>query len=107
VLAAAIFYYLTHKQYLLIAAIVLASIGVFIPFIAEKIHWFWMKLAHVMGAVMSKVLLTIVYVVVVVPIAMIARAFGSKNSIRLKNDKQSYFVVRNVTYVKDSMENVW
>ncbi len=91
----------------MLVASILASIGNFIPFLAVKIHWAWMKLAHVMGFIMSKVLLTIVYVVVLLPLSILAKAFGSKNGVRLKPGIGSYFIDRNFTYTKESMENVW
>lgn len=102
-----VFFWLSHKPYLLLGAIILAIIGIFIPFLADKIHWAWMKLAHIMGYVMSKVLLTLVYVVVLLPLSFLSRAFGNKNGIRLKPGAQSYFKDRNFTYTKESLENVW
>lgn len=107
VLALIVIYWKTHESKLLVAAAVLGAIGVFIPFFAEKIHWAWMKLAHAMGYVMSKVMLTIVYVLFVLPLAFLAKAFGKKNGIVLKPGAKSYFKDRNFTYSKESMENVW
>ncbi|SKB93068.1 hypothetical protein [Daejeonella lutea] len=107
VFALGIFFWLSQNAYLLLAAGILAFAGLFIPFLAGKIHWAWMKLAHVMGYVMSKVLLTVVYVVVLLPLSFLSRAFGKKNGIRLKPGAQTYFKDRNFTYTKESLENVW
>lgn len=107
VLALGVLFWIFHSNYFLIAAGILAFIGVFIPFLAEKIHWGWMKLAHVLGYVMSKVLLTLVFVIFVLPLSFLSKAFGYKNGVRLKQNPHSYFVDRNFTYTKDSMENVW
>ncbi|MEO6453485.1 MAG: SxtJ family membrane protein [Ginsengibacter sp.] len=107
VLALGIFFWITHKPYLLLIAGILAFIGVFIPLLAGKIHWAWMKLAHVMGYVMSKVLLTLVYVIVLLPLSFISRILGKKNGIRLKPGAKSYFTDRHFTYTKESLENVW
>lgn len=107
VLALGVFFWFTEKTYLLLAAGILAFIGIFIPFLADKIHWAWMKLAHAMGYVMSKVLLTLVYVVILLPLSFLSRAFGAKTGIRLKPGAKSYFEDRNFTYTKESLENVW
>jgi hypothetical protein len=56
---------------------------------------------------MSKVLLTIVYVLVLLPLSFLSRAFGSKNGVALKPGSKSYYTDRNYTYTKDSMDNVW
>lgn len=112
VLALGIFYWFTHEKrpelgkYLLLSALILGLIGVFIPFLADKIHWAWMKLAHVMGWVMSKVILTLVFFVFLVPMALITRMLG-KGNVQLKAGGTSYYKERNFLYDKDSLEHVW
>lgn len=112
VLALGVFYWFTHEskpetaRYLLIAAFVLGLIGLFIPWLADKIHWAWMKLAHVMGFVMSKVILTIVFFVFLFPVALLSRAFG-KSSFKMKSGGNSYYTERNQLYEKQHLEQVW
>jgi hypothetical protein len=90
----------------LLSALILGLIGVFIPVLADKIHWAWMKLAHVMGWVMSKVILTLVFFVFLLPMALIVRAMG-KGNVKLKSGGASYYKERNFLYDKDSLEHVW
>ena len=104
VLGMIVIYFFVGSRYLLWAAVTLGAIGVFIPFLAGKIHWAWMKLAHVLGYVMSKVMLTLVYTLVVLPMAWFAR---KKLSVRLTGKSDSYFKERNYTYKKEDLENVW
>ena len=92
------------NKYFLWAALIIGILGVFNPFLAEKIHWAWMKLAHVMGYVMSKVMLTLVYTIVVLPMSLFAR---KKVSVRLTGKSNTYFKERNYTYKKEDLENVW
>ena len=106
VLALGIFYWISHKSYFLLAAAIIGGIGLFIPILAQKIHWAWMKLSHAMGYVMSKLLLSIIFFVFLVPISFLSRAFGRHN-VQLKSGGKSYFKERNYTYTKDSLENVW
>lgn len=112
VLALGVFYWFTYEKkpemgrYLLIAAFVLGLIGLFIPWLADKIHWAWMKLAHVMGWVMSKVILTIVFFVFLFPVALLSRAFG-KGGIKMKSGGSSYYTERNQLYEKQHLEQVW
>jgi hypothetical protein len=49
---------------------------------------FWIGLSHLIGTVVSKVLLSLVYFLVVLPMAMIRRLMG-KDSLRLKQFKKS------------------
>lgn len=112
ILALCIGFWMVHMKrpqlgnYLLATALLLGLIGIFLPSLAEKIHWAWMKLAHAMGAVMGKVILTVVFFIIVVPMALLVRAFG-KTGIKKRAEGDSYYIIRDHTYTKDSMENTW
>lgn len=101
-----VYWWFGRNPYLLLAAGILGVIGLFIPWVAEKIHWAWMKLAEGLGYVMSKVILTIVFVVFLVPIAAVSRLFRKK-TVAIKQGGASYFKERNFTYDKESLEHVW
>ena len=104
VLGLIVIYFIAGSKYILWGALALGAIGVFIPYLAAKVHWAWMKLAHVLGYVMSKVMLTLVYTLVVLPMAWISR---KKVSVNLSSKRDSYFKERNYTYKKEDLENVW
>jgi hypothetical protein len=101
-----VYWWFWRNPYMLLAAGILAIIGLFIPWLAEKIHWAWMKLAEGLGYVMSKVILTIVFTVFLVPIASISRLFRKK-TVATRKGGATYFKERNYTYTKESIENVW
>jgi hypothetical protein len=107
VLALLVWYYLGQQhRYVLIAAIVLAGIGVFIPALAEKIHVLWMKLGEGLGFVTSKIILTLIFFVFLVPLAWIAARFR-KPVMKMKPNEGSFFKDRNFTYTAKSMEDMW
>ena len=106
VLALLVCYFIFHGNIWIKIAIALGAVGLFIPFLAEKIHWLWMKLAHVLGYVMSRVLLTLIFFLFLVPLAFLSKRAG-KNTVQLKRKSSSYFSDRNFTYTKESLENVW
>ncbi|HKP31686.1 MAG TPA: SxtJ family membrane protein [Chitinophagaceae bacterium] len=91
-------------KWMIFAMMALCAIGAFIPVLAKYIHIGWMKLGHAMGYVMSKVMLTLVYVIVVLPMSVFSR---KKVTLQLKASKNSYFKERNHTYKKEDLENVW
>lgn len=107
VLALGVIYWFTGRNVILIASGVLGVLGLFFPWIASKVHYLWMKLAEGMGFVMSKVLLSIVFFLILLPISLLARIFKMKNSIKLKLEGKSYFIERDFTYDKKSIEDVW
>ena len=81
------------------AALVLGSMSIafLVPAIAfpkllRPIEFVWMKFAMVMGAVMTRVILTIVFIIVVTPIGILMRTFG-KDPMRLKKrSEDSYWI---------------
>ena len=106
VLALLVCYFIFDHTVWLKVAIALGAIGLFLPYLAGKIHWLWMKLAHVLGYVMSRVLLPIIFFVILVPLAFFSRLAG-KNTVQLKRTQGSYFRERNFRYNRESLENVW
>jgi len=101
-----VYWWFAREPYVLLAAGIIGVIGLFIPWLAGKIHWAWMKLAEGLGYVMSKVILTIVFVVFLIPVSFISRLFRKK-TVQINREGSSYFKERNYTYTKESLENVW
>lgn len=65
----------------------------------------WFGLSHVVGAVMSRVLLSLIYIVILLPVALLRRIMG-KDSLRLrtwKGGEASAFVTRDHTFTKDDL----
>lgn len=52
--------------------------GLFVPTWLEPVRRAWMKLAAVLGAVNSRILLTLVFVGLVTPLAILLRLFGKQ-----------------------------
>jgi len=106
VLAFTILYWKFQHIYWLVLAIVLGAIGLLIPFIAVQIHWFWMKLGHTMGFIISKVLLAFIFFIIVFPLAVLSR-IARKNAVQLKPGGKSYFKERNHTFQKEDLDKMW
>ncbi len=68
---------------------------------------FWFGLSHILGAVMSKVLLGCIYLCVLMPIALVRRMLG-KDPMAVRQWKASQgsaFVVREHTFVSDDVKH--
>lgn len=100
--------YLLHPaKPLIYSAIALGVIGAFVPLLAKWVDWAWYKLAEVMGWVMSKVMLSLIFFVFLFPVALLSRVFGKKDSLQLKKKSGSYWTERNHVYEGKDLENVW
>ena len=104
--AMVVIYWISPKKIYLLVALLFILIGIASPFLSAKISWVWLKFAELIGAVMSKVILSVIYFVVLVPIALIQR-LTQKNPLFLKRQSGSYYVDRNKQYSPKDIENIW
>jgi len=77
-------------------AFIIISIGM-INSIANPLFQLWMKLAHLIQAVMSRVILTLLYILAVLPVGLIAKIFG-------KNFLETRFEPESKTYWKEKKQ---
>lgn len=106
VLGLTVAYWLKRANGLLLAAILIGLAGLFVPMAARGIHWAWMGLSRILGAISGRVLLTLVYVLVLVPLSFLARRLG-KISMNVKPGGATYFITRNHTYTKEDIQHPW
>ncbi len=103
-----LFWLIYEVKPLIIAAFVIGIIGAFFDTVAGWITWVWYKIAEVMGGIMSKVLLSLVFFGFLAPIAFVYRIFN-KDTLQLgkKGNDGSYWSERSHTYTKKDLEQMW
>ena len=69
-------------------AVLLAIIGLAMPMILKPLYRVWMIFALILGWVMTRVILTLVYFLVVTPIGYLGRALGEQ-FLHLKRSSES------------------
>ena len=79
--------------YLLALAGFFLIIALVLPRILQPIEWVWMKLAHILSAIMTRVILTLTFYLVITPLGLAMRLLG-KDLLHLKfeQNRQSYWV---------------
>lgn len=103
----ALFFWLKNP-WLLRGALAVAAAGVFSPWLGAKIHAGWMLLAQALGWFNGRVLLSLVFFVVLTPVAWLARRGGASSFLlRKKRADESYFTDRNHAYEPRDLENTW
>ena len=84
----------------------LVLIGALLPRGLKWIYVAWMALAMVLGAIFSTILLTILFCLVVTPMALVARMAGKDFlSQRLEPQSDSYWIVRDTSKPKEKHEH--
>jgi hypothetical protein len=91
----------TRRNGFLLAAFALHIVNMIVPRIYAPVAVVWLGLSHVMGTVMSKILLSILFFGILTPIGFLRRLFG-KDSLKLRAFKasdESVMLVRNHLFV--------
>ena len=90
----------------LIAALAVGAAGLFVPPAARGIDWGWRRLSLLMGEVSGKVLLTLIYILVLLPLSLVAKWMG-RLGVRRKAEGDTYFTECNHTYDKEDLTHPW
>ncbi len=101
-----IFWFIYKIELLLIIAAAIGVIGAFFNSLAHWINWFWYKLADILGFVVSKILLSAIFYVFLVPLALFSRLI-SKNPLQLKKTERSTWIHRDYDFSSKDLENTW
>ena len=104
-----VLYFVFKSQYVyfLFAAAGIGVISLAIPVAGNFIVKIWYKMAEVLGAINGRILLSLVFFLILLPVALLAR-LGKKNPLALKREaKDSVFVERNHKYSAKDLEHVW
>ena len=92
-------------QIFLTFGVVLCVLGVAIPVILKPIYWIWMIFATILGWVMTRVILGLLYFIIITPIGLIPRLFG-KQFLDLRFDKSidTYWNYRKTQLISSDYE---
>ncbi|MBU0529150.1 sxtJ [bacterium] len=69
---------LSYYQLVFVIGALFILLGIFIPKILKPIYIIWMTFATILGWIMTRVILIILFYLIVTPIGLIARIFGAK-----------------------------
>ena len=104
-----VFYFIFGSRYpwLLYAAGTIGVICIAIPIVGGWIVKGWFKLAEILGAINGRILLSLVFFLILFPIAVLSR-LGRKNPLSLRSEhKDSAFTERNHLYTPKDLAQVW
>jgi saxitoxin biosynthesis operon SxtJ-like protein len=90
----------------LVAALIVHVVNMIAPQVFRPVAIVWFGLAHLLGAVASRVLMLVVFALVVTPIGLLRRALG-KDSLRLRAFRAgegSVMIERNHTFTAGDLE---
>jgi predicted membrane protein len=108
-LACIIFSLLFEKQILLYIAACLLIIGNFLKQLSRRLSHIWLRFAHFLGTINTKVILSIIFFLLLTPLAALYRMIKGDflNIKRESDEKKTCWTEREHQYVAEDFENVW
>lgn len=107
VTALLIIYWYNHLVLFLYVALVIGLIAIFSSYLNNKIAFYWMKLSEILGLIFPKIMLTVLYFLVLTPLALLSKLGRKKNFLQLKNTQDSLFMNVKKTFPKQDFEKMW
>lgn len=92
-------------EWLIYIALILGIIGSFFNPISTQVTWFWYKIASILGNISSKILLSLIFFLLLSPLAFLYRKFN-KDTFQLKKKNNAWFN-RNYKFEKKDLEKMW
>jgi Saxitoxin biosynthesis operon protein SxtJ len=75
-----------------------------VPVILRPVYTTWMKIGHGLGWVNSRIILGILFYVVILPMGLVMRLFGSDPMARKKDDSASSYRKESASEPRDRLE---
>ena len=79
-----------------------ALVGLASSWLSDRVIFGWHKLGHALGYVNSRIILSVIFIVVLTPVAFLYRLTKKKEAF-----SGSYFTTRNHTYTPKDLEKGW
>src|ERR1700752_930211 len=96
-----IFCWITKNPFLLPASAIVAATGLLSPYLSEKIHWLFTTLTQWIGYLVSRIILSLIFFIILFPVAWLSRMISKKDPLGLKKvSTDSYYTVRNHDFNK-------
>jgi hypothetical protein len=101
-----VLYLIFDIQAFLIVSFIISGIGLFSKYLSGKVAQAWLKFALVLGTINGKIILSLIFFLILTPMALIRRLF-TKPVVKLKKEEVTMYTLRNHTYTGADIENVW
>ncbi len=95
-----------YNNTFVIVSIILLLINMIVPQIYRPVAFIWFGISNILGTMMSKVILTIIFFVLVTPVGLLRKIAGA-DSLQLrkwKKDSSSVFEIREYEYQPEDVD---
>ncbi len=105
--ASIILFFIFKLNLFLFIGLALACSAILSQKISRWIAAIWLTWTQRLGVVISRILLGLVFFLILVPFAFLAKLFGHKALLLSRKKEDSYFIARDHIYVDRDLKNPW
>lgn len=87
--------------------VILGVAAVFSKTASGLIHAGWMKFAYLLSLIIPNVLLTLIFYLILFPLALISKVFSKEPALKLQNNSDTMFTERVKKFTKEDFEKPW
>ena len=87
-----------------IVGVILAALGLIIPVVLKPIYRVWMTIGYYLGWINTRIILTIMFYLLILPFGVIMRLFGKDPMARSMSDDQKSYRVKSTLQDKKHVE---
>jgi hypothetical protein len=92
---------------LLVASLITGMIGLFSDYLSQKIEWAWLQLTILLSFIVPNILLSLIFYLILFPIAFLSRVFGKKDEMLLEKGISTYYFDRNKNFSEKDFIHPW
>ena len=102
-----VFNYFIDNKNIFYFTLILAGTGVFSTKISLFIEKIWFKISFILSQFIPNILLSVIFFLILTPIALLSKLFKSQTDFNSKNNRKSMFKIQNKSFEKESFERAW
>ena len=102
-----VFNYFLDNKIIFYLSIFISGLGVFSSRISSILEKIWFKISFILSQLIPKIILSMIFFLILTPIAHLSKLFKAKSDFNLKNNQTTMFVELNKEFKKESFERAW
>jgi hypothetical protein len=97
----------SHNLVFIWISVACILVSILFPIILRPVSVIWYGLSEIMGAIVSRIVLSVIFFCVITPIGLIRRIITKKQLLteQFKQGRESVFVERNIEFSRSDIEN--
>ena len=100
-------YWISMIEAFLYVSLGIGVLGILSSRVRDVIDNLWGLLTKILSYIVPNIILTLVFFLFLTPVAFLAKLFGKKDPLKLKNKEASLYVTQEKQFSKKSFENMF